>query len=203
MAEKARHWCAILYPENMIEHWEDEIGHILQMPSCYGIHDGDMEEDGVTPRKPHVHLVLPFSGPVTQGNVIKIANTLSKPGMQCCSTAKAINNMRYMYNYLIHDTDDARKKHKKQYDKSHRVCLNGFDIGFYEQISLQDKINMTRQLCDTIIKENHTNFADFYVYVVNNFDSTYFEILESKSGLFERLTKSLYQKKFNKQYREK
>jgi len=195
MAEKARYWCAILYPENMIDTWKEDIGHILQMPACYGVHDRCFEKDGKTPRKEHIHLVLPFPGPTTQNNVLSVVNKLSKQGMKCCSTAEVVNNMKYMYDYLLHDTEDARKKHKTQYDKSHRVCLNGFDIGVYEQISLQDKLDMTKELCDVIVKEGHTNFLDFYVFVTNNFDNKYFEILESKSALFERMTKSNYQKK--------
>lgn len=193
MAEKARYWCAILYPENMIDTWQEDIAHILQKPACYGIHDKDLEKDG-SPRKEHVHLMLPFDGPTTLKNVLTIANKLSKPGETCCSTAEVINDMRYMYNYLLHDTDDARKKHKYQYDKSHRVCVNGFDIGVYEQLSLQEKLEMTREICDVIVKEHIVNFIDLYCYVTSNFDSKYFEILDCKHNLFEQLTRANYQK---------
>lgn len=193
MAEKARYWCAILYPENMIDTWQDDIAHILQKPACYGIHDKDLEKDG-SPRKEHIHLMLPFDGPTTLKNVLTIANKLSKPGMTCCSTAEVINDMRYMYNYLLHDTDDARKKHKYQYDKSNRVCVNGFDIGVYEQLSLQEKVEMTRELCDLIIEKRFVNLNDFYAYVSANYDSKYFEIYEAKNSVFERMTRANYQK---------
>lgn len=195
MAEKARYWSAVAYPENMINNWEEEISGILQMPFEYALHDKDTEKDGKTPRKAHIHLTLPFSGPATLNSVLKIVNRLSKPGSICCSTAEAIINIRYMHNYLLHDTEDARKKHKFQYDASSRISGNGFDIGTYEQTSVQDKLRMTRELGDVIIREGFTNFIDFYQYVLTNFSDDYFEILEVKSGFFERLTKGNFQKK--------
>lgn len=195
MAEKARYWCAIAYPENMVDDWQDKIGSVLQMAYEYSLHDKDLEQDGKTSRKDHLHIILPFAGPTTLNNVLTIVNKLSKPGSTCCSTAEVIINMNYMHNYLIHDSDDCRKKHKFQYDNNVRVSGNGFDIGTYEQISLQDKIQMTKELCDTIVKTGFTNFIDFYTYVSINYDTRYFEILESKSGLFERLTKGNFQKK--------
>ena len=45
---KARNWWAVLYPENMIDGWEDKIYRLLQVPFEYIIHDKDeveLEED--------------------------------------------------------------------------------------------------------------------------------------------------------------
>ena len=51
-----------------------------------------------------------------------------------------------MYNYLIHDTEDSRKKHKHQYDKSERITGNNFDIGSYEQLSVDEKNSILVEL---------------------------------------------------------
>ena len=39
---KVRYWWGILYPENMIENWKDEIEDVLQLPFCYCVHDKDI-----------------------------------------------------------------------------------------------------------------------------------------------------------------
>ena len=41
--EKARYWVAIMYPENMLDNWEDEISGKVQVPFAYCIHDKCME----------------------------------------------------------------------------------------------------------------------------------------------------------------
>ena len=39
---KVRYWWGILYPENMIENWKDQIEDVLQLPFCYCVHDKDL-----------------------------------------------------------------------------------------------------------------------------------------------------------------
>ena len=59
MSEKAKYWCAVLYPESMISDWKESISEILQIPYSYCIHDKDKDgHDG--DRKTHVHLILAF-----------------------------------------------------------------------------------------------------------------------------------------------
>ena len=53
---------------------------------------------------------------------------------------------------------------------------------------------MLKELCDFVIDNNLTNFADVYVQIVTQFDSSYFSILKSYSGLIERISKGLFLK---------
>lgn len=198
MAEKGRYWCGVCYPENMIPTWKDDIGDTLQLPGEYAVHDKCFEKDGKTPRKEHAHIIIAYNNTTTQKNVISILNKLSKPGCVCCSTAEVIHDIKHMHNYIIHDTADCKKKKKHLYDKSARITFNNFDLGAYEQLGVKEKNDMAKELCDEIIKKRFTNFADFYSHVVSNFDSNYFEILKTYSGLFERLTKANFQKKQEK-----
>ena len=194
MSEKARYWCGVCYTENMIDGWQDSIGDILQLPGEYTIHNRCFEKDGKTPRKEHVHVIVVYSNTTTQKNIITILNKLSKEGHKCCSTAEAINDIKHMHNYLLHETEDCQKKHKTVYDKSERISFNNFDIGAYEQLGVQEKNAMAKELCDIIVNQGFVNFSDFYMYVSSNLDSNYFEILKTYSGLFERLTKGNFQK---------
>lgn len=190
---KARMWSAICYPENMITTWQDDIGDILQLPGVYAIHDQDLDTDGDS-RKVHVHIVIVFNNTTTLKNVLEVVNRLSAPDKRCCSCAQPINNIRHMYEYLIHNTESCRKAGKHLYDAVIRICFNNFDIGLLEQVSQADKDAMAKELCDMIMDNHITSFGDFYNFVMSHYDMAYFQTIKSNSGLFERLTKSNYLK---------
>lgn len=191
---KAKYWVAVGYPENMVENWEEMIGEVLQVPYAYCIHDKDKTAADKEDRKTHVHIMVAFPNTTTYKNALSIFDKLSADGKQAFNTCEKVNNVRFMYNYLIHDTEDCRKKHKYLYSPLERITGNNFDIGAFEQISLADKHSMVRELSAEIIKIGFTNYLDFYAYVLENFDVTYSDLLISYSGHFERLTKGNYQK---------
>ncbi len=191
--KKARNWSAVLYPENMIDNWQEVIGDVLQLPYCYCVHDKDNDSKSEH-RKDHVHLIVVFPNTTTQKNALSVVNGLSKQDRIACSTIQAVVGIRNVYDYLIHDTDSARKQGKELYDKSERISGNGFDIGSYEQLGVSEKNDICKQLCTVIIEQGFTNFTDFYIYVIENHDTSYFEVLKSNSGFFERLTKGNFQK---------
>lgn len=196
MINKARYWIGVLYPENMLDDWEELIGDIVQVPYAYCIHDADKtgkEEE----RKIHVHLILVFPNTTTFNHAMNVFNLLSKPNFKAINTCQAVVSIRGSYDYLIHDTETAKKQNKKQYDPSLRITGNNFDIGSYEQLGIVERNDLCNQLCNIIIDEKFTNFTDFYEYCMINLfseNSNYFEIIKSYSGLFERLTKGNFQK---------
>lgn len=192
---KNKYWVAIFYMENMIDNWESEIANCLQVPFAYCIHDKDVESDG-SPRKAHVHIIIAFSNTTTEKHAFEVFHTLEKPGCQAIPNGviKAVFSIRNQYDYLIHNTEDSKKKKKHLYDVTERVTGNNFDIGSYEQISVADKNAMAKELCIAITENGFTNFVDFFDYVIMNYDENYFEIVKTYSGLFERLTKGNFQK---------
>lgn len=194
MASNARFWTAVLYPENMLEDWETDIGDIVQLPYAYCKHDTDTDTQSVH-RKDHVHIILAFPNTTTFNHAKSVFDLLSAPGKVALNTIQRCINIRASYNYLIHDTETCRKKSKYLYDSSCRITGNNFDIGAYEQLDLNIKNEMLKELCDMIIREGFINFGDFYMYVVSTLeDFNYFDLLKTYSGLLERLTKSNYQK---------
>lgn len=155
---KARYWEAVLWCENMIDGWQEDISRIVQVPFAYCIHDKDVMEDGVTLRKPHVHMILAFTNTTTYKHALNIFKLL---GVDACNTCTSCRSIRNCYDYLIHDTEDAKAKNKHQYDESERITGNNFDIGFYEQISAQQRREMLMELRDFILREGFTNIIDF------------------------------------------
>lgn len=191
---KARYWCAVLYPENMIDDWEIKIGDLITFPYCYCIHNQDVDTEGEI-RKTHVHIMIAYTNTVAQGPVMKLLEKLNAPGKNAFNAIQQVNNIRHMYNYLIHDTETCKKRKKHLYEKKERVSGNNFDIGDYEQVSIADKRRMLKEICDVILKKELTNLADVYIYVDENYDDAYFDVLATYSGMLARITKGVFLKK--------
>lgn len=192
--EKARYWVGVLYPENMREGWQEDIGDIVQVPYCYCVHDLDHDQQSEH-RKDHVHLILVFSNTTTYKHAMSIFNLLSASGKSALNKIEAIVNIRNMYDYLIHNTDTCKKKGKHLYSPSCRISGNCFDIGSYEQLSVSDRDQILKELCDVIRDNRYIFFGDFYFDVISGCeDSRYFEIFRLYSSIFERLIRSNYLK---------
>ena len=193
MPEKYPQWSGILYPENMISDWKDVIGDQLQLPYCYCVHDRDLDHDGDS-RKLHLHLIVVWRGPTTLAAALRLFNRLSAPGKICCSTAEPVSDIRHMYNYLIHDTDDCRKKSKFLYSSSDRVSGNGFDIGFLEQLTSADKEQILFDIRDMIHSNHISNFALLDLACAStDRPSAYLEVLRCNSHYFQRLLDGVFQ----------
>lgn len=154
MAEqvKARCWVGVVYPENMISHWQDRIYRLLQLPFEYIIHDRDtveVEEDEFQSRKTHVHLIIHWSGPTTYKNAFRVFDLLSKNGFHCLNKIEAVRGLKFMHRYLTHETEDCKKNNKFVYPRSSIVTGNNWDLGAF--IDLED--NDSLFMYDTIRRE--------------------------------------------------
>ena len=191
---KARFWTAVLYLENMVSDWETLIGDIVQYPYAYCIHNADTDSKSKH-RKDHAHIVLAFPNTTTYRHAMSVFELLSAEGKKALNTCEAVIGIRNVYDYLIHDTETCRKQGKHQYETSERITGNNFDIGAYEQLSTTEKNAMFEELSRCIDEFNFCNYADFFIFALNNFvsqDANYIEVLKGNSGHFERLTRGNY-----------
>lgn len=193
---KHKYWIGVLYLENMRDDWRDVIDDVLQLPYAYCVHNCDVDSMSEH-RKDHVHLIVAFPNTTTYNHAFNIMSELSKRNHRALNKIEYCKSIRRCYEYLIHNTDTCKKQGKYLYDSSCRVIGNGFDIGLYEQVSLEDKTKMCKELCDIIVAKHYTNFIDFYTYVTCNMDIAYFDIIRCYSGLYERLMKGNYLKGLN------
>ena len=192
----ARYWQAVGYNENFVENWQDVISQRFQVSFAYCIHDKDIDQNG-DHRKTHTHIIIAFPNTTTQKTALAVFKTIEKDGCSAYpnDVIQQVFNIRNAYDYLRHDTDDCRKKGKYQYAQNERITGNNFDIGNFEQLSQADKIRMRKELAQDIIENGFTNFSDFFMHVMSNYDDEYFEVCSSYSGFFERLTKGNFQKR--------
>lgn len=192
--EKARFWTGVLYPENMKEDWQEIVGDTLQYPYAYCVHTQDNDTKSEH-RKDHVHLIVAFPNTTTYQHALNVMDLLSAEGKKAINKCEAIIGIRNVYDYLIHDTEDCRKKGKELYPVENRITGNNFDIGAYEQLGIAEKNEMFIEMSQAIRENGFTNYMDFYEYVVDTYeDMNYIEVMRSYSGHFERLTRGNYQR---------
>lgn len=194
MAQKegnSKYFTGSLYPENMIDDWENEISNLLQLPCCYCIHNKDINNDKEG-RKVHVHLIIAFRNTTTKNHALNIFNRLSKDGTKCCPFVESVIDIKHIYDYLIHDTDDARKKGKFQYSPDERICINGFDIGLYVQQTLSEKEDLLLEIEQICFQPEFMNFKRLALYVRDHMTKDHMRVLRDYSGYLERITKGNY-----------
>ena len=188
---KARYWVGVGWVENMRRDWEDNIDTILQLPYAYVVHDKDVDKTG-QPRITHVHIMVAYNSPTTYKNALATFKQLEEPGKIAFNTCYKVNHIRNMYEYIIHNTDKARKDGKHLYDASERITGNGFDIGNFEQISQADKERMLDELEDVIFERCFTSYGRYFVYVKHHMSAEHRKILRSYSSHLQRLIRSNY-----------
>lgn len=106
--KKSKYWTAVLYTENMIEGWEKDICKLLQIPFAYCVHNMDGGKE-------HVHIVIAFSNTTTYTHAFSTLTALNACGLQAFNKIESVKGIKYIYEYLIHNTDDSRDKY--QYPK--------------------------------------------------------------------------------------
>lgn len=209
---KAKVWLAVTYPENMVEDWKEQAADLLQgIPFAYCVHDQDQQghvtkdpeqmefiETQVisTSRKVHVHWILYLKdikdGTTTRKHATDIINLLSLPGRRCAPPCEACLNIEHAWNYLIHDTEGARKAGKHLYPAECRKTGNTFDIERYIRLSAEQKLEMARELCDYVANYRIKDMYTLYLRLSSDFDESYFQIYKENNALLDRLCRGVF-----------
>lgn len=192
---KNRQWTAVLYNENMRPDWKDQIENLVQLPFAYCVHDKGLQLEDGEHRKIHTHMILVWPAPTTYKHACEVFNRLSADGKRCFSSIEPVYNARRMYDYLIHDTDDCRKKGKYAFSPSERLTGNLYDIGAYAQVSMTEKNEAFDKLTDMVFAYEIENYADFIVQARADFPEEWDlirDVIRGYSGYFERLIKGVY-----------
>lgn len=184
---KARYWNFVMYPESMIDDWEDEIEDLLEYPFAYVIHDKDTDSEGAI-RKTHVHILMAFPNTTTYKHALEMAQRLG-----VCNYVEKTGNIRRMFDYLIHATDKAKKDGKYQYDPSARVLGNDFDIGAFEQIGVAEKERILFEIKSIIRAGVVKDFYELDEYIDTVIqDTNYAEVFRVHQAFLYNLMRSKY-----------
>ena len=95
---------------------------------AYAYHDKDTKEDG-TLKQPHFHLIIVTHTTCTLSAVRRWFSGYIDSNGEITTTAQACTDIYEMYDYLTHDTIQAKLDGKYQYDKS---IVKSSNDGFFK-----------------------------------------------------------------------
>ena len=104
---KKRNWAFVLYPESAPADWREQLQKTGLQCAISPLHDKDMNPDN-TPKKPHYHVILTYSGPTSYNVVKALTDGFNQPIPQ------ALEQVRGYYRYLTHKDNPE----KAQYDEN-------------------------------------------------------------------------------------
>lgn len=113
---RTRNFTTILYPESAVSNWRDVLAEMCVPAIVSPLHDKDINPDG-TPKKPHYHILLMFSGVKTVEQVYGLVQAFGAIRPQTVSNAQS------MARYFIHKDNPE----KYQYDPAEIQNFSGAD----------------------------------------------------------------------------
>ena len=188
--DKKRNWIFTMYPDSAPENWKDILQQTGLQCCLSPLHDKDVNPDG-TPKKPHWHVILCYSGP-TSYNVVEKLTT----GRLNSTIPQALEQIVGYYRYFTHkDNPD-----KAQYNEADIITVNGFNIRNFVELTKSEvnkiKLDITRFVEENDIREysdllrelDIKNWLDMWDVAANNtiFTDTY---IRSRRYKLEKLEK--------------
>ena len=184
--EKARHWCFEVYPPEpdgggAPEDWLERLRLSGLRCAISPLHDKDKCSDpkeanyGML-KKPHWHVIACWDGGSTTYNV---ARELSQGKLNGTIPVK-LNGVRGYYRYLTHMDDPD----KYQYDPSGIQHLNGFDILDYIEMTMSERIQLTKRIQRYIRECNILEYADLLDTLLDNEEDEMYTVAIGNTLLF-------------------
>ena len=163
---RTRNWTFLVYDDSAPLDWRHKLDelHIPWVESP--LHEFDVNPDGEL-KKPHRHVVLPFTGKKSYEQVKIISDSLNSP------RPEPINDMRGMCRYLIHRDNPE----KFQYSYSGIICHNGFDVSEYFKASRQERYDCIADMLAFISDNNITEFTQFTRYCMEFHRDDWFPLI--------------------------
>lgn len=139
------------YPESAPADWQEILAKSFLPCAISPLHDQDLNsETEEALKKPHWHILMCFAGPTSFEVVKAVTDKIN------ATIPIAIESVKGYYRYFTHE--DNPEKH--QYSKSDIGHLNGFAIGDYADLTHAEKEKLKREVCDIIIGNDVTEYAD-------------------------------------------
>ena len=155
---KKRNWGAVVYPESAPADWIE----ILKLKgisfAVSPLHDKDKDNgsNGNELKKAHYHIILSFSGPVTDKTVNSIMSELNQP------IAIPLESVRGYYRYFTHKDNPE----KYQYNVSDIQLFNGFDVS--DVLNSFEVFQALKQIQSIIVELNILEYSELCDYLLNN-----------------------------------
>lgn len=176
---KKRLWTIVLYPESAPEDWREIIKQSGIVFAVSPLHDRDINADG-TPKKPHHHLILAYSGPTTYNNVKSFCDELNQP------IPKPLESVRGMYRYFTHEENPE----KAQYDKNLIEHYNGFSLANFCELMRGEVLEIKKKVFNLITEADIREYAELVYLLLDNEMFDELDVVTSNTMLFNTIITS-------------
>lgn len=144
-----RNFATVVYPESAPADWLATLDSLHVPAFVSPLHDADVNADN-TPKKPHYHVLLMFSGVKTKEQAQEAITNIHGVGCETVST------VRGYARYLVH----ADNPEKAQYNKSDVRAFGGADYDAVTHLPTDD-VKVTREMMQFIRANQISSFAQF------------------------------------------
>lgn len=176
---KKRNWVFLVYPDSAPSDWVSVLQSTGLSCAISPLHDRDVNPTG-EPKKPHYHVIACYSGPTSYNVVKSLTDGLNAPIPQ------PLEQVRGYYRYLTHKDNPE----KAQYCESDILCLNGFDLADFCELSKSEVLAYKKELQILIRNLDILEYSDFMDYLQDNDLFTLYDIASSNTYFFEKYISS-------------
>lgn len=198
---KARYFAFLLYPDSLPENWLELLEDLGVPMAVSPLHDRDVSEierdtGDIVYKKAHWHVIYIANNNVTANSVRK--KLKRKLGDKAVSLVKICDNVVNYYQYLTHESKDAKAKNKTIYSQNDIVHLNNFDIERYTMRSKEEKDDIFNKIVQLIMDYQLVNIVMLHKFILKypELGVTEHQVLEigrSYSGLLRLYFDGAYQ----------
>lgn len=176
---KKRNWAFFVYPESAPENWRDILQETGLQCCISPLHDKDIDPDGNV-KKAHYHVIVCFSGPTTYNVVLKLTESLNQPIPQ------PLEQVKGYYRYLTHKDNPE----KYQYDEKDIVCINGFSILDYAELTRSEITKIKISLHKLIIDKDFVEYTQLMDYLLVNEMFSEYDVASNNTIFFNQYLRS-------------
>lgn len=176
---KKRNWAFIVYPESAPADWVEQLQLTGLQCEISPLHDKDLNPDG-TPKKPHYHVIVCYSGPASFNVVKSLTDRLNQPVPQ------ALEQVKGYHRYLTHMDNPE----KYQYNCADIQTLNGFNILDYCDLTRSEVLEYKKEICALIREKDFCEYSVLLDFLLDNDLSDLFDCASSNTVLFNNYIKS-------------
>lgn len=171
---KKRNWCAVAYPESAPDDWLDILRATGLPIAISPLHDKDVEGDGITPKKPHWHIIMSWPGPTTFAVAKKLTDSIK------ATIPQALESIRGNYRYFTHKDDPD----KAQYNDCDIQLVNGFNVQDFVEMTKSEVLQISKQLLRTIQDQGFVEHSHFMDWLMENGTPEEFDVARSSTYFF-------------------
>ena len=174
---KKRNWAFILYEDSAPENWREMLYLKGLCCAISPYHDNDINPTGER-KKPHYHIILCFTGPVTYNTVCGITDEFN------ATIPQPLESVVGYYRYLTHkDNPD-----KAQYKEEDIQLINGFDAT--QVLNSMEVFNILKNIHIMIMEKDIREYNDLLEYLMSEDLGDYYNVASTHTLFLNTLLTS-------------